>query len=184
MAKAMGQALRPRPVAHRDAGASPEITQRAAATHRRARREIAQESNYDGGKVAKGLGPTTFASLEREAIDWNRFANRKQIGSYIGCCPSEFSTGSKQKLGSIDRQGNRRMRTLMVEAVWRLKKWNPNWRGFKKFPHVFGLHAMARGVTRKRAVVACARLLAIDLWRLQTGRATLKNLGLKPAQSQ
>jgi transposase len=146
--------------------------------------EIAQESNYDGGKVAKGLGPTTFASLEREAIDWNRFANRKQIGSYIGCCPSEFSTGSKQKLGSIDRQGNRRMRTLLVEAVWRLKKWNPTWRGFKKFPHVFGLHAMARGATRKRAVVACARLLAIDLWRLQTGRATLKNLGLKPAQSQ
>lgn len=146
--------------------------------------EIAQESNYDGSKVAKGLGPTTFASLEREAIDWQRFANRKQIGSYIGCCPSEFSTGSRQKLGSIDRQGNRRMRTLLVEAVWRLKKWNPTWRGFKKFPHVFGAHAMARGATRKRAVVACARLLAIDLWRLQTGRATLKNLGLKPAQSQ
>jgi transposase len=144
--------------------------------------QIAQESNYDGRKVAKGLGPTTFASLEREAIDWKRFGNRKQIGSYIGCCPSEFSTGNKQKLGSIDRQGNRRMRTLLVEAVWRLKKWNPTWRGFKKFPHVFGVHAMARGATRKRAVVACARLLAIDLWRLQTGRATLKNLGLKPAQ--
>ena len=145
--------------------------------------QIAQQSNYHGGKVAKGLGPTTFASLEREAIDWNRFSNRKQIGSYIGCCPSEFSTGNKQKLGSIDRQGNRRMRTLLVEAVWRLKKWNPTWRGFKKFPQVFGNQAMARGATRKRAVVACARLLAIDLWRLQTGRATLQNLGLKPAQS-
>jgi hypothetical protein len=84
----------------------------------------------------------------------------------------------------LDRQGNRRMRTLLVEAVWRLKKWNPTWRGFKKFPHVFGAHALARGATRKRAVVACARLLAIDLWRLQTGRVTLKNLGLKPAQSQ
>lgn len=144
--------------------------------------QIAQESNYDGRKVAKGLGPTTFASLDREAIDWQRFSNRKQIGSYIGCSPSEFSTGNRQKLGSIDRQGNRRMRTLLVEAVWRLKKWNPTWRGFKKFPHVFGEQAMARGATRKRAVVACARLLAIDLWRLQTGRATLKNLGLKPAQ--
>jgi transposase len=146
--------------------------------------QIAQESNYDGSKVAKGLGPTTFASLQREAIDWQRFANRKQIGSYIGCCPSEFSTGHKQKLGSIDRQGNRRMRTWLVEAVWRLKKWNPAWRGFKKFPHVFSAQATARGATRKRAVVACARLLAIDLWRLETGRATLKNLGLKPAQAR
>jgi transposase len=74
------------------------------------------------------------------------------------------------------------MRTLLVEAVWRLKKWNPAWRGFQKFPQVFGQQTMARGATRKRAVVACARLLAVDLWRLQTGRATLKDLGLKPAQ--
>ncbi len=147
-------------------------------------REIAQESKYDANKVAKGLGQTTFDSLQREAIDWKRFGNRKQIGSYIGCCPSEFSTGGNQRLGSIDRMGNRRMRTLLVEAVWRLQKWNPAWRGFKKFPHVFGRKATARGATRKKAVVACARLLAIDLWRLQTGRATLKDLGLKPAQAQ
>jgi transposase len=145
--------------------------------------EIARESNYDKRKVAKGLGPTTFASLEREAIDWQRFTNRKQIASYIGCCPSEFSTGKRQKLGSIDRQGNRRMRTLLVEAVWRLKKWNPAWRGFKKFPHVFGARATAQGSTRKKAVVACARLLAIDLWRLQTGRVTLREIGLRPAQA-
>jgi transposase len=143
--------------------------------------EIARESKYDAGKVAKGLGPTTFNSLEREVIDWERFGNRKHIGSYIGCCPSEFSTGSNQKLGSIDRMGNRRLRTLLVEAVWRLKKWNPTWRGFEKFPHVFGFQASTRGATRKKAVVACARLLAVDLWRLQTGRATLKDLGLKPA---
>jgi transposase len=145
--------------------------------------EIARESNYDACQVARGLGETTFASLQREAIDWKRFQNAKQIGSYIGCCPSEFSTGANQKLGSIDRMGNRRMRTLLVEAVWRLKKWNPTWRGFKKFPHVFGAQATVRGATRKKAVVACARLLAIDLWRLQTGRVTLKDLGLKPAQA-
>ncbi len=90
----------------------------------------------------------------------------------------------RQKLGSIDRLGNRRMRTLLVEAVWRFQKWNPRWRGFRKFPHVFGFHATARGATRKKAVVACARLLAIDLWRLQTGRATLSDLGLKPAVAQ
>jgi transposase len=147
-------------------------------------RAIARESNYDPRQVAKGLGETTFVSLQREAIDWKRFGNRKAIGSYIGCCPSEFSTGSNQRLGSIDRMGNRRMRTLLVEAVWRLKKWNPAWRGFRKFGHVFGSGATVRGATRKKAVVACARLLAIDLWRLQTGRATLKELGLKPAQAQ
>jgi len=147
-------------------------------------REIVRESDYDPRKVAKGLGQTSFDSLQREAIQWTRFKSRKQIGSYIGCCPSEFSTGANQRLGSIDRMGNRRMRTLLVEAVWRLKTWNPTWRGFEKFPHVFGSRASVRGATRKKAVVACARLLAIDLWRVQTGRATLKDLGLKPAQAR
>jgi transposase len=147
-------------------------------------RVIARESNYDPRQVAKGLGETTFVSLQREAIDWKRFGNRKAIGSYIGCCPCEFSSGPNQKLGSIDRMGKRRMRTLLVEAVWRLKKWNPAWRGFKKFGHVFGSRGTVRGATRKKAVVACARLLAIDLWRVQTGRATLKDLGLKPAQAK
>src|SRR5207244_11994304 len=142
-------------------------------------REMAPESAYDRRQVAKGLGPTTFASLQREAMDWKRFANRKQIGSYTGCCPTEFSTGTSQKLGSIDRLGNRRMRTLLVEAVWRLKTWNPAWRGFRKFPHVFGRKATARGATRKKAVVACARLLAIDLWRLQTGPGSLHDHGRK-----
>jgi transposase len=146
-------------------------------------REMAQQSNYDPRQVAKGLGETTFISLQREAIDWKRFRNAKQVGSYIGCCPCEFSTGSNQRLGSIDRMGNRRMRTLLVEAVWRLQKWNPAWRGFQKFAHVFGPGATVRGATRKKAVVACARLLAVDLWRLQTGRATLQDVGLKPAQS-
>jgi transposase len=149
-----------------------------------AEREIARQSDYDRRQVAKGLGPTTYAALQGEALDWGRFGNRKQIGSYIGCCPSEWSTGPRQKLGSIDRLGNRRMRTLLVEAVWRFKTWNPAWRGFRKFPHVFGDHANVRGATRKKAVVACARLLAIDLWRLQTGRATLKDLGLIPARAQ
>jgi len=31
-----------------------------------------------------------------------------------------------QKLGSIDRMGNRRMGTLVVEAVWRLEEMEPD----------------------------------------------------------
>ena len=59
---------------------------------------MARESNYDARKVAKGLGETTFVSLQREAIDWKRFGNAKQIGScYIGCCPCEFSNRLQSK---------------------------------------------------------------------------------------
>jgi transposase len=129
----------------------------------------------------KGLGEPTRVRLAAEAQDWHRFDNRKQVGSFLGLCPSEHSSGGRQRLGSIDRMGNRRMRTMLVEAVWRLHKWNKGWRGFAKFAHVFGAGAKVGGATRKKAVVACARLLGIDLWRLETGRIALDDVGLVAA---
>jgi transposase len=112
----------------------------------------------------KGLGSATTAQIDAEVMDWQRFQNRGQAGSYIGCCPSERSSGKKQKLGSIDRIGNKRIRTMLVEAVWRLKKWNPGWRGFGKFATVLGPGVKCGSGQRKKAIVACARLLMIDLW--------------------
>jgi hypothetical protein len=67
---------------------------------------------------------------------------------------------------------------MLVEAVWRLKKWNPGWRGFAKFATVLGPGVKCGSGQRKKAIVACARLLMIDLWRLKTGRTTLEALGL------
>jgi transposase len=129
----------------------------------------------------KGLGEPTRVRLAAEAQDWRRFNNRKQVGSYLGMCPSESSSGGRQRLGSIDRMGNRRMRTMLVEAVWRLHKWNTGWRGFAKFPHVFAAGAKVGGATKKKAVVACARLLGVDLWRIETGRIKLEDVGLVAA---
>ena len=100
----------------------------------------------------------------------------------IGCCPCEHSSGSRQKLGEIDRMGNARLRTTLVEAVWRLCKWNPQWRGFKRFGHILEPGGKVSGARKRKAVVACARLLMIDLWCLRVGSATLEGLGLKPAE--
>jgi transposase len=131
--------------------------------------------------LPKGLGELSYAVLNAEVVDWKRFNNRGQAGSFIGCCPSERSSGSRQKLGEIDRMGNARLRTTLVEAVWRLRKHNAQWRGLKKFAEVLGPEAKASGARKRKAVVACARLLMIDLWRLHVGTATLEGLGLKPA---
>jgi transposase len=130
----------------------------------------------------KGLGEFTFAVIENEIGDWHRFNNRKQVSSFTGLCPSEYSSGPHQRFGSIDRRGNKRIRKQLVEAVWRLQMWNPHWRGFKKFPYVFGEGVKISGAVRKKAVVACARMLMVDLWRLNTGQTTLENLGLIPAE--
>jgi transposase len=123
--------------------------------------------------LPKGLGELTVVSLDGEVCDWERFHNRKQIGSYTGCCPGEHSSGGKRLLGSIDRMGNGRVRTLLVEAVWRLLRWQPHWKAAQ------GLKVKLAGgsALKKKTVVALARRLAIDLWRWRTGRATFEDLG-------
>jgi hypothetical protein len=45
--------------------------------------------------------------------------------------------------------------------------------------HVLGKGAKATGAQRKKMIVAVARQLAVDLWRLNTGRCTAAQLGLR-----
>jgi len=124
-------------------------------------------------KIPKGLGEISLVTLDDEVCDWGRFNNRKAIGSYTGCCPGEHSSGGKRRLGSIDRMGNGRVRTILVEAVWRLLAWQPGWKSALKYRA-----RLAEGAAiKKKTVVALARRLAIDLWRWRTGRATLEELG-------
>jgi len=122
----------------------------------------------------KGLGEITLVTLDAEVCDWKRFHNRKQMGSYTGCCPGEHSSGGKRLVGSIDRMGNGRVRALLVEAVWRFLVWQTGWKAAAKMKV-----KLADGpALRKKTVIALARQLAIDLWRWRTGRATLADLGL------
>jgi transposase len=139
---------------------------------------IPGEREPDGCRPV-GLGEGTRQRLKAEVLDWGRFKNRGEVGSFIGCAPSEYSSGATRRLGSIDRQGNGRMRSMLVEAVWRLRMWNSSWRGLQKFRHVLGRGTKAGPAAKKKAVVACARLLAIDIWRIETGRIKPEDVGLK-----
>lgn len=121
----------------------------------------------------KGLGDLTLVTLESEVCDWGRFSNRKQVGSYTGCCPGEHSSGNTRRVGGIDRLGNGRVRALLVEAVWRFLIWQPNWQAAAKMKTKLG----AGTAMKKKTVIALARQLAIDLWRWRTGRCTLAELG-------
>ena len=121
----------------------------------------------------KGLGELTLVTLDAEVCDWNRFFNRKQVGSYTGCCPGEHSSGGKRLVGGIDRMGNGRVRALLVEAVWRFLKWQPGWNAAQRMKIKLG----AGTAMKKKTVIALARQLAIDLWRWRTGRCTMAELG-------
>jgi transposase len=121
------------------------------------------------------IGALTWELLHREVGDWHRFRNRRQVASYTGLCPSEHSSGGSRLQGSITHHGNPRIRHLLVEATWRLLRHQPDYRPVAKWRQAFVSQSPGR---RKKIVVAIARQLAVDLWRLATGRATAEQLGL------
>jgi transposase len=126
----------------------------------------------------RGLGPMTSVIIDREIGRWERFTNRRQVGSYTGLCPGEYSSGNTRVQSCVTKHGNPRVRAALVELAWRLVRFQPNYRPVVKWRKVLAKGALATGAARKKAIVAVARQLAVDLWRIRTGRLQPEQLGL------
>lgn len=124
----------------------------------------------------KGLGGLTYEVVEREVADWNRFENRRQVGSYTGLCGGISASGQSTHLLPITKHGNVRLRTALVELAWRLVLWQPDCKLVKKWWPVVG-NPKASKAARKKAIVAIARQMAVDLWRWRTGKVSPQDLG-------
>jgi transposase len=123
--------------------------------------------------LPRGVGALTWSILAREILDWSRFQNRRQVASYTGLCPGISQSGGKSHDGSINRCGNRAIRHALLELVWRLVRWQP------QYPPVRALvEGSLSARPRRKHAVAAARRLAIDLWRLATGQCTPAQLHL------
>ena len=89
-----------------------------------------------------------------------RFPNSRKVVSYLGLNPREHSSGGRQRLGAISKQGNTMMRWLLVQAAQTAARYDPKLRRAYqrlKFRRVSGV-----------AKVAIARRLAVRLyWMLR-----------------
>ena len=129
-------------------------------------------------KLPSGLGKLTGVVVSREVCDWRRFKNRRQVSSYTGLCPGEYSSGAKRISGAVTKHGNPRLRSALVELAWRLVRFQPDYPPVRKRLALLAKGAKATGAARKKAIVAVARQLAVDLWRLHTGQCSAEKLGL------
>jgi transposase len=124
--------------------------------------------------LPKGVGAYSAVALEYELKGWGRFQRARALSSYTGLCPGIHSSDSRGREGRINRCGNAAVRWNLVEMVWRLLKWQPKYEPVRQLARSLVKSKRAR----KRLAVKAARQLAIDLWRLQTGRLTAHELGL------
>ena len=126
----------------------------------------------------RGLGALSSVVIDREIGDWHRFQNRRQVGSYTGLCPGEYSSGQTRVQSCVTKHGNPRLRAALVETAWRLVRFQPHYRTVLKWRHLLAKGALATGAARKKAITAVARQLAVDLWRIRTGQLQPEKLGL------
>jgi transposase len=108
-----------------------------------------------------GVGPVTALAFVLTIGPVSRFRRSKQVVSYLGLNPSEESSGGKQRLGSISKQGNSLMRYLLVQAAQTTSQFDPELRrDYQRLKFRRGHSAVAK--------VALARKLAVRLyWKLR-----------------
>jgi transposase len=122
-----------------------------------------------------GVGPNTALAYVLTIGDVSRFRRGKQVASYVGLIPREESSGGRQKLGAISKQGNRMLRALLVEAAQIAVRYDEGLR--KQYWH--RCHQKPKGVAK----VATARKLAVRLYwmlRTQTGYPEIVRIESSP----
>ena len=125
----------------------------------------------------KYAGDLSLEVIEAEVGDWNRFTSWRKAGSYSGLTGGVSSSGEYHQDLSITKRGNRRLRTALIEMAWRLVRHQPNYWLTRKWAAVLDRRAQAHRRQRKRAIVAYARALFVDLWKWKTGRVAAQQLG-------
>ncbi|MHC4134272.1 MAG: IS110 family RNA-guided transposase [Planctomycetota bacterium] len=108
----------------------------------------------------RGVGVRGASVLVAEFFGWRQFRNRRQVGALAGMAGTPYRSGEMDRDQGIDRAGNRRIRTLMVELAWGWLRWQPQSARAKWYRQRTGPGRRMRRIM----IVALARQLLVDLW--------------------
>jgi transposase len=98
-----------------------------------------------------GIGPIVATALIAEVGDWKSFSSGRSLAAWIGLVPKQHTTGGKERLGHITKQGNRYLRWLLVAGAMAVIRYAKQ-HGTKNRPW------LARLMERRPAKVAAVAL--------------------------
>lgn len=106
-----------------------------------------------------GVGKVVATTFRLELFRPDRFDRAEEVASYLGLAPTVRHSGEKTPRGYLMPVGQKRLRSLLIEAawIWRAKDANAN--------ELYNKFLSKSGIPQK-AIAALARKLAIILWRL------------------
>jgi transposase len=135
-------------------------------------------------QALRGVQFIVAVTLVAELGDLTRFDNPRQLMSYLGLTPSEYSSGERRRQGTITKAGNTHARRALVEGAWAYRypakvsrhlqlrletlpktiqdiSWKAQIRLCKRYRRL-----IARGKHANQVVVAIARELVAFMWAI------------------
>jgi len=143
-----------------------QIEAHVRCVERTLRQLAASERHAEAAAIARthpGVGPVVAMSFIVEVYRGGRFKTAREVGSYVGLAPRVRQSGESRRDGPIARTGRPSVRALLVEAAWR-------WRTHDAAARTLYARLVHNTGNAKKAIVALARRLAINLWIMLTRR--------------
>ena len=106
-----------------------------------------------------GVGPVVATTFHLELYRPERFNRAEEVTSYLGLAPMVSQSGEGKAKGRLRPVGQRRLRSLLVEAAW-------IWKSKDSWAQGIYNRIIARCGLPQKAIAALARKLAVILWRL------------------
>jgi transposase len=67
--------------------------------------------------AVEGIGPVVASALVAAVDDGRQFGKGRDLAAWLGLTPREHSSGGKQRLGGISKQGDTYVRTLLIHGA-------------------------------------------------------------------
>ena len=91
-----------------------ELDRRIAMLDREIARRVREDETARRLMTIPGIGPITATALAALAPPPESFAKGRDFAAWLGLVPRQHSSGGKQRLGAISRQGERTLRRLLI----------------------------------------------------------------------